>query len=79
MCFTGFDGLLYYFPVRFCSNGASAAGAAGTSGTAYAVEVNLVGLGGFVVYDCGDGGDVEAAGGEVGGEEVGCLGGTEGS
>ena len=79
MCFSGFDGLLYYFPVRFCSNCAGAAGAAGTSGTAYAVEVDFVGLGGFVVYDCGDGGNVEAAGGKVGGEEVGGLGGTKGS
>ena len=79
MCFTGFDGLLYYLSVRFRNNCASAAGAAGTSGTTYAVEVDFVGLGSFVVYDCGDGGDVEAAGGEVGGKEMGSLGGTEGS
>ena len=37
-----------------------------------------MGLRGFVVYDCGNGGDVEAAGGEVGSKEVGGLGGTEG-
>lgn len=78
MGFSGFDGLFNYFAVWFSGDCASAAGAPGTSGTAYAVEVNFVGLGGFVVYDCGDGGDVEAAGGEVGGEEVGGLGGTEG-
>lgn len=78
MCFPGFDSLLYYLPVWFSSDCASAAGAAGTSGTAYAVEVDFVGLGGFVVYDCGDSGNVEAAGGEVGGEEVGSLGGSEG-
>lgn len=68
MCFTGFYGLLYYLPVRLRSNCASAAGASGTSGTAYAVEVDFVGLGGFVIYDCGDGGNVEATGGEVSGE-----------
>ena len=78
MGFPGFDSLLYDLSVGFSSDCASAAGAAGSSGTAYAVEVDFVGLGGFVVYDCGDGGNVEAAGGEVGGEEVGRMGGTEG-
>jgi len=52
-------------------DGAGASGVAGAGGAADAVEVDFVGLGRFVVYDCGYGGDVEAAGGEVGGEEVG--------
>ena len=68
MCFPGFNSLLYYLPIRFRSNCACASGAAGTSGTAYAVEVDFMGLGGFVVYDRGDGGNVEATGGEVGRE-----------
>lgn len=68
MYFTGFNSLLYYLPVRFRSNCASTAGTSGTSGTAYAVEVDFVVLGGFIVYDCRDGGNIEATGGEVGGE-----------
>ena len=78
MGFAGFDGLFDYFAVWFSGNCAGATGTASTSGTPYAVQVDFVGLGGFVVYDCGDGGDVEAAGGEVGGEEMGSLGGSEG-
>ena len=37
-----------------------------------------MGLGRFVVDHGGDVGDVETSGGEIGGEEVGALGRTEG-
>ena len=64
--------------VRFSSYGAGAAGATGTGGAANAVEVDFVGLWGFVIDYCGDVGDVEAAGGEVGGEKVGAGASAEG-
>lgn len=76
--FAGFDGLLDDLAVWLGGYGARAAEATGAGGAADAVEVNIVGLGGLVVYDCDYGGDVEAAGGEVGGEEVGACGGAEG-
>ena len=77
MYFTSFDGLLDNVAVRFGCYGAGAAGEAGAGGTADAVEVDFVGLGSFIVDDGGDFGDVEAAGGEVGGEQVGGGGGGE--
>lgn len=73
MGFARFDGLLDDLAVWFGGYGAGAPRAAGSSGAADAVDVDFVGLGGLVVYDCGYGGDVEAAGGEVGGEEVGAC------
>lgn len=70
--------LFYNFTVWFGGDGARAAKASGSGGTTDAVQVDFVGLGGFVVEDGEGGGDVEAAGGEVCGEEVGCLRGAEG-
>lgn len=74
----GLYGRLDDFAVRLGGEGACAAGAAGSGGAADAVEVDGVGLGGFVVEDDVDVGDVEAAGGEVCGEEVGVEPGAEG-
>jgi len=71
--FSGFDGLFDDLAVWLGGYGARAPCTAGSSGAADAVEVDFVGLGGLVVYDCGYSGDVEAAGGEVGGEEVGAC------
>lgn len=78
MGFAGSDGLFDDLTVWFGGYGARAACTTGTGGAADAVEVDLVGLRSFVVYDGCDVGNVEAAGGEVGGEEVGAGAGAEG-
>lgn len=67
----GFDGRFDDFAVRLGRDGAGVAGATRARGTPDAVQVDFVGLRGFVVEDCGDVFDVETARGEVGGEEVG--------
>jgi hypothetical protein len=59
------DGCLDDFAVGLSGEGACAAGAAGPGGAADAVQVDGVGLGGFVVEDDVDVRDIEAAGGEV--------------
>ena len=76
--FAAFDGLLDDLAVRLRGDSTAAACSSGTRRPAYAVQVYFVGLGGFVIDDSGDIGDVEAAGGEVRCEEVGGLGGAEG-
>jgi len=76
--FSALDSLLDDFTVGLGGDGAGAAVAAGAGSTANPMEVNFVGLGRFVIYYCGYVGDVETAGGEVGGEEVGGGGGAEG-
>jgi hypothetical protein len=61
----GLYGGLDDFAVWLGGEGACAAGAASSGGAAYSVEVDRVRLGGFVVEDDVDVGDIEAAGGEV--------------
>jgi len=57
--------------VRLGGERAGAAGGAGARGAAYAVQVDVVRLGRFVVEHGGDAFDVQAARGEVRGEEEG--------
>lgn len=75
--FGGFDDGFDDFAVFFAGESACAAGAARTGGTTNSVEVDVVGLGRFVVNYCGDVFDVKTAGGEICGEEKIDRGGTE--
>jgi hypothetical protein len=66
-----FYGLLDDFAVGFGGEGTGATAAAGTGCSADSVEIDLMGLGCFVVDDCVDAFDVETSRCEIGCEEEG--------
>lgn len=68
---SAFDSSFDDFAVRFGGERASAALTTGSGCAADSVQIDFVGLGGFVVDYGVDTLDVETAGGEVGGEEEG--------
>lgn len=74
----GFDRRFDDFAVGLGGDGAGAAGAARAGGAADAVEVDSMRLRRFVVDHRFNAFDVEAAGGDVGGEEEGGGAGAEG-
>jgi len=78
LSFACFDGGFDDFSVGLRSNGAGSTGTASASGSTDAVQVYFMGLGGFVVDDCGNVLDVETAGGDICGEEKGNGGGAKG-